>query len=361
MENNPSSDDAMSQSDGNAPESNASPVLPDDLLPLVEPPSARFIVQLFLIPAIIVAGVVGVWFLVNGLVNSRTTDPATLVQSLERSGVMEWQQAQTLTNLLRNKRNDKLRDDPKLVQQLGGILQRGIESKDMQEKAVTMRHFLCKAIGEFRVDDALPALIQAATTGRKPEELSVQIAALESIALLSHSMKTKDAAWPGQQEELVAALNSLSRSEDQPRIRSATALVYGELGTAESITALKRLSDDPYADAQYNAAIALAKLGDAAAIDTLAEMLDFTEDAGIRLEKKEILKPHKRTVISVNAMRATKVLVDKNREADVTELAQLMKKIVNADAETRKKAYLQSSVISEAKVTLDYLIKKGRD
>ena len=37
------------------------PVNPDDSLPPVEPPSAAFLVQLFLVPGIIVAIIVCVW------------------------------------------------------------------------------------------------------------------------------------------------------------------------------------------------------------------------------------------------------------------------------------------------------------
>ncbi len=41
------------------------PVVPGDVLPPVEPPSAGFILQLFVVPGIIVAIIVMVWLLFN--------------------------------------------------------------------------------------------------------------------------------------------------------------------------------------------------------------------------------------------------------------------------------------------------------
>ncbi|MEZ6061328.1 MAG: hypothetical protein R3C19_13370 [Planctomycetaceae bacterium] len=61
---------------------------PEDLrpeeLPPVEPPSAGFIVQLFLIPALIVAAVIGVWALFGKLADSKT-DWKQLVSELGSS------------------------------------------------------------------------------------------------------------------------------------------------------------------------------------------------------------------------------------------------------------------------------------
>src|SRR5690242_6222897 len=48
----------------------ARPPLGEELLPPVEQPSARFIVQLFVVPALIVVLIVGVWLSFNWLVRS---------------------------------------------------------------------------------------------------------------------------------------------------------------------------------------------------------------------------------------------------------------------------------------------------
>ena len=60
------------------------PPLGEDLLPPVEQPSARFIVQLFVVPALIVMAIVGVWLSFSWLVRSTTIGPDKLIEGMER-------------------------------------------------------------------------------------------------------------------------------------------------------------------------------------------------------------------------------------------------------------------------------------
>ena len=61
----------------------AAPATGDDILPPVEPPSARFIIQLFVVPAIIVMLVVAVWIGVTWLVRRTTMRPEEMIAGLE--------------------------------------------------------------------------------------------------------------------------------------------------------------------------------------------------------------------------------------------------------------------------------------
>ena len=75
----------------------------DDLLPPVEPPSAGFIIQLFVVPALIVLVIVAVWLTFTWLV--RRTTPEAIVQGLEHGpSVARWQRASELADMLRNER-----------------------------------------------------------------------------------------------------------------------------------------------------------------------------------------------------------------------------------------------------------------
>ena len=68
------------------------PPLGEDLLPPVEQPSARFIIQLFVVPALIVIGIVAVWLLFNWLVRQTTAQPEDLIKGLEQGArVARWQ------------------------------------------------------------------------------------------------------------------------------------------------------------------------------------------------------------------------------------------------------------------------------
>ena len=71
--------------------------------------------------------------------------------------------------------------------------------------------------------------------------------------------------------------------------------------------------EDTNPDVRYNAATRLAHLGDAAAISVLVEMLD-PEEHGRRstIEEQEDMRPFKRSVITLNALRAAGQLADKN-------------------------------------------------
>ena len=78
--------------------------------------------------------------------------------------------------------------------------------------------------------------------------------------------------------------------------------------------------DDTNPDVRYNAAVRLAQQGDAAAVPVLAEMLDQGEDAGVVIEKREEMRPYKRALITVNALRATAQLVEKSPTVDARPL-----------------------------------------
>ena len=75
-------------------------VMPDDSLPPVEPPSAGFLVQLFLVPAIIVAIIVCVWLAFHWLAHLGN-DPQAYVRTLRRDNEGRWQAALNLANDLR--------------------------------------------------------------------------------------------------------------------------------------------------------------------------------------------------------------------------------------------------------------------
>src|SRR5689334_11582536 len=75
----------------------------DEMLPPIEPPSAGFIIQLFVVPAVIVACVVGVWFLIESLARQGEQDPAKIVASLRSPNQARFQQAKELADMLRLK------------------------------------------------------------------------------------------------------------------------------------------------------------------------------------------------------------------------------------------------------------------
>src|ERR1700676_5512578 len=99
------------------------PPAPGDSLPPVEPPSAAFLVQLFLIPGLIVGIIVLVWSLFHWLADTGGVNPQKYVQKLRTDSPDLWQTAEHLAEMLRNDRRNELRGDPKLAAELADILQ----------------------------------------------------------------------------------------------------------------------------------------------------------------------------------------------------------------------------------------------
>ena len=70
-----------------------------------------------------------------------------------------------------------------------------------------------------------------------------------------------------------AALAPLLESED-PAVRKVAAYALGAMAAADAAAPLRGLLNDPVEDVAWNAALALARLGDPAGLSLLARMLD---------------------------------------------------------------------------------------
>ncbi|OYV83252.1 MAG: hypothetical protein B7Z73_16275, partial [Planctomycetia bacterium 21-64-5] len=111
---------------------------PDDHLPPVEPPSAGFIVQLFVIPALIVV----IMFALGGGIKwlvERDNNPEAYVDALRRNNDARWQAAHDLADVLRNPRNAKLKDDARLAEQLAGILNKELDEGSFDKNPIELR------------------------------------------------------------------------------------------------------------------------------------------------------------------------------------------------------------------------------
>jgi HEAT repeat protein len=143
------------------------------------------------------------------------------------------------------------------------------------EAEVSMRYFLCTALGEFRVADGLPALVNAA---QNDPERDVRRKAINAIAVLAGSLASLKPPQALENEELVAALVELADDQDE-LVRSETAFAVGVLAAAPDAdprlaATLEELADDTYTDARFNAAIGLANVGSPRAATAVAEMFD---------------------------------------------------------------------------------------
>src|SRR6476660_8909137 len=197
----------------NQPQKIASrPPLGEDLLPPVEQPSARFIIQLFVVPALIVMLIVAGWLSFNWLVRSTQLGPDKLIQGIEDGpNVARWQRARELADLLHDKRYPQFRQSQDSAAHLARILDREIEQGDMKDDDIEYRKYLAGALGEFDVQEGTDVLLKAAKTNRESN------------------------------------LNQLATDAD-PRIRFQTAYALGQLGTPAAIERLEAMVNDPDSD-----------------------------------------------------------------------------------------------------------------
>jgi HEAT repeat protein len=329
----------------------------NELLPPVEPPSAGFIVQLFVVPALIVIVIVGVWLTFNSLV--RRTSPEKVVEGLE-SGPMvaRWQRAKELADMLRDERYVEFKRDPNTAANVARILDKEIDSardkSGMGEEDVTFRFFLAQALGRFEVVEGMDVLLKAATTNRDPRELLMRDGAAQAIAERIIILQQLDPPIAIENEAVESTL--LRLAEDEERVlRNDAVFALGKLGTPAAIERLAVLVDDPEPDVRYNAALALAHRGNEKSVETLAEMLDPAETAALKNEVNEAGRQQKRWVIVGSALKAAEALHQKNSDADLTPLTEALTRLADADAKTLAESQLPDRVRIDSRHVLNKL------
>ncbi len=290
------------------------PINPDDSLPPVEPPSAAFLVQLFLVPGIIVAIIVCVWLAFHWLAHLGN-DPQAYVRTLRRANEGRWQAALNLANDLRGPNGSGLKANIKLASELGSILDDEVDSGRTGEQSETLRLYLCRALGEFTVPEAAPALVRR--VNENDDDPTTQ-AAIEALAVLATNLQNVRRSFENK-DDVVAAVLATSTSTNS-RVRDACGFTLGVLGGEKSIEGLYRLMGDPSADVRSNAALGLARLGQTDAYETLSEMLsleDIQLDETV-LDDKTQSERYKRALVVVNALRGVTMLIDTTKQAPPT-------------------------------------------
>ena len=299
----------------------------EPVLPPVEPPSGRFLIQLFVVPAVIVMFVVGVWWLVTSLATRGAQDPTKVVAKLRASNQNRWQEAYELANMLQvEKRYPKLKSNRELATELAALLAEEIAAEATDENSVKLRMFLCSALGAFKVDEGLDELLQAASAD---VDTGVQRAAVDAIAVRAQTLAAAEPPTALYHPQLVETFVSLANQPDE-LIRSQTAYALGVLTQVDTadlqLTAeLEKLVEDLHSDTRYNAALALARRGNLRAIGAVSEMFDREAiELSVKGEEATGRQIHKRNTILRNAIEAARSLAAQNPNADLSKLREAL-------------------------------------
>lgn len=370
-------------SSGNSPRKPS----PEDVLPSVEPPTAGFILQLFLIPLLIVSLVILTWLLFSWLAHAGKNDPQTVLKDLKRMGSNSWQRAYEMTHMLGadDAQGEELRHDPKLAGEIAALLHDDISKngETIDAGKAKMRMFLCRALGSFQITDVVPALLEALAHEGCPEDVQVRIAAAESLAVLADrigpaELRERDDVVPAlvvaasrdEKSEAADDAAASNKAAADPRLKSnyrphaelraVAAYALGVIGGQEATDKLLKITElDPYASARYNAATGLARQGDERVIPTLVEMLNPANEAPAENEWHKTEKEQQLLNVLKAGMQAALRLAETNREVDLTKVLAALEQLATGDAPQIEKPAAKRQVSLQAAET-KRLIEKLR-
>jgi HEAT repeats len=271
--------------------------LPD--LPQVEPPSAGFVIQLFVIPAAVVVVVIIVWLLFGKLAGGER-DATEYVRQL-RSPTANWRLAFELASLIQH--DAKIGSDPLLLGELSDLLSHALDQPDADPQ---LTQYLALTLGAFRTLEA------KTSTGRTVDPLVPLERALASkyptpIRIAAAASLAKQAArLDGKldDEKAVKALGEAAAT-GEPESRQMAVYSLGFFGGKAATELLReRVKQDEDRFVRFNAAVALGRRGDLAAEGTLREMLSTSDLSKVIDLTSETEKQNKIEGIELEAMGA---------------------------------------------------------
>ena len=208
----------------------------------------RAALQFFVVPAIVVALCVGVFFFFAWLVSDEKTGVDYLNEVRAGSANRRWQAAFELSKIM-------TMDSEKARMQ--GLVPEMIDAfESATDDDERIRHYLALSLGHLKDPSAAPALIAALSDGDATTRLYASWA-LGSIA-------DRSAVEP-----LIGRLG-----DDDPGVRKMSAYALGAVGDPRADEPLQVALSDPERDVGWNAAVALAQLGSTAGESQLLQMLD---------------------------------------------------------------------------------------
>lgn len=234
--------------------------LPEEFPP-VQPPSAGFIAQLFLIPGLIVLAIIVVWTLVSRMA-SIEQDWRSLVLDIQnphphvRSRAIFGLAQQLSADQSSTSPGPKLCDNADVARQLAELLQKELKRGSVDENAVKQEAILAQTLALFHTHETvLPALIDAIQPEHDEE---VRTNALKAIAVIAGRALDTHETLPVELAE--GPLIALS-SDSTELIRQLSAYILGLIPTETARARLKVLLDNPDSATRLNAAIGLARQG----------------------------------------------------------------------------------------------------
>lgn len=271
-------------------EQNGAPA-PEDASEVPERQTTPFLVlQFFIFPMAIVAVCVTV-FILFGLIASEGRGPRDYLAEVRGgSANRRWQAAFELSRILQARKDPAL-SDPRFVSEVIALFD------DAERDDPRIRRYLALALGRLGDTRAVPALLKAIEEVESGDASTVdtetQIYAVWALGAIGD---------PAAVPELVRLAGS-----DDRGIRKAAVHALGVFSSEEARQALLGALKDGAEDVRWNAAIALARRGDARTVPILRQMMDRTQLASV-----QGMTPEQQDEAILQAVGAAATLADRS-------------------------------------------------
>jgi hypothetical protein len=342
------------------------PGVPEELPP-VTPPSAGFIIQLFLIPAFIVAAIIGVWGLFGQLAGSEVDLDRLVAELGNNNEHRRWRAAHNLYVLLQNERNADPDDTNRLcarkdiAEGLTTLLNNSLDSlANNDSKVLNHQVFLARTMGSLEAEDiVLPALAKAMNSNQDVDVRKSAIMSLTLIAARHFAERTGTTSLPGRTntpdlsplktdiplplqvpsiDDKAALEELMSAAQDSDAsIRHLAAYTLGLISGPDAIEQLRVLLLDSDESTQVNAAIALSRNADVGGMPTIIEVLRNGLEPLETEEFKALPEAEKQNALTaqlydqatalVNCLTAVSKLWDRIEDSNKAKLLSVIEKL----------------------------------
>ncbi len=256
----------------------------------------------FLIPFMI-AVFGAVFFLLFKFVTYETNDVEELLNQVKiGSASKRWQSAFELAKVLNNPDRDPLSDSFK--DQLSSAYERSIHDDAL------VRSYLAMAMGATQDTIFGETLLD----GLKDESIETRIAAIQALGMI-------------QYPPAVNAISTLIKTADSESERLSATISLGMIGDISAVPFLIKLLEDEQANIRWDAAIALAKMGNSEGAYIIEGLLDREY-----LNKFSEIDPVEQKRVLMIAIKTASILFDKRFEDNLISLSKNDKDLSIRDA-----------------------------
>jgi HEAT repeats len=326
-------------------------------LPPVQPPSASFIVQLFVVPGLIVLAVVAIWALF-GRIAAGEQDWRKLALELQshnthiRNRAMYGLSQILDQDRLRGKQGQHLASNPEIVSGLSNQLLKELQTGSSSPESVAIQQYLTRALGLLNIPDSadnsaggsqtliegnpaeatspcqqaamsmMNALKAALESNR---DIEIRKSAVASVAFIAG--RSLEQGSPLDAPELVDALIAAS-SSSEPVLRHAVAWTLGQFRSEQATQHLQVLLGHDDVLTRINAAISLSHSGSLDGLAVFKQALSEPTASSPEGQGEQV-------IIVTNVLRALTDLGPKLSETDKAEFRELVEKLLKTNTNPR--------------------------